>query len=105
MRELLNLYDNLGWETANEYFDGTQRKVLRDENGAKTVLLKIPAGFEMSPHSHLTVEQHFVIEGEYESNGKVYKAGSFQIFDAGDEHGPFVSKNGALILIVWDPIK
>ena len=105
MKNLLNLYDDLQWENADEYFKGTLRKVLRDENGGRTVLLKLPAGFYMAPHSHITVEQHFVLNGEYESNGKKIPEGSYQFFGEGDEHGPFKSEKGALILVIWDPIK
>ena len=104
MKDLLNLYDDKNWEKADEYFEGTLRKVLRDENGHRTVLLKLPAGFSMKPHSHLTAEQHFVLKGEYTSDGKLFPEGSYQLFDAGDVHGPFESKNGALVLIVWDPL-
>ena len=104
MKNLLNLYDDLNWENADEYYEGTLKKVLRDDKGAKTVLLKLPAGFYMAPHSHITTEQHFVLDGEYESNGKKITKGSYQIFSEGDEHGPFKSENGALILVIWDPI-
>ena len=71
----------------------------------ETILLKMPAGFYIAPHSHVTTEQHFVLEGEYHSQGKSYPAGSYQLFAAGEEHGPFESKEGALILVVWDPFQ
>ncbi|MCD6113617.1 MAG: cupin domain-containing protein [Bacteroidales bacterium] len=105
MENLMNLYNDLGWEDADEYFKGTKRKVLRDDKGGRTVLLKLPKGFYMSLHSHITTEQNFVLDGEYQSNGKNFPVGSYQIFKPGDEHGPFESKNGALILVIWDPVK
>lgn len=105
MKNLINLYDDLNWKDAVEYSNETKKKVLRDENGARTVLLKLPKGFYMAPHSHITTEQDFVLEGEYISNGIKYPVGSYQIFSHGDEHGPFESENGALILVIWDPIK
>jgi len=104
MKNLMNLYNDLGWENADDYFTGTKRKVLRNENGARTVLLKLPKGFFMSPHSHITTEQHFVLDGEYTSNGKKFPKGSYQIFSPHDEHGPFVSKEGALVLVIGDPM-
>ncbi len=104
MKNIVNLFDDQNWEDADEYYDGTKRKLLRDENGAKTVLLKFPAGFKIAPHSHITTEQHFVLEGEYDSNGQSFIAGSYQIFYPHEEHGPFESKNGALILVIWDPL-
>ena len=105
MKKLMNLFDELHWEEANEYSKGTQRKVLRNSDEGKTVLLKLPTGFSMAPHSHITTEQHFVIKGEYQSNGVSISAGSYQIFFPGDEHGPFESENGALVLIIWDSAK
>jgi metal-sulfur cluster biosynthetic enzyme len=105
MENLMNLFDDLNWEDANEYFDETKRKVLRDENGCRTVLLKLPKNFYMAPHSHITTEQHIVLKGEYISKGKSFPVGSYQIFSKGDDHGPFESKNGALILVIWDPIR
>ena len=104
MKKLINLYDDQNWEVANGYPAGTMAKILRDDSKVKTVLLKLPAGFHMAPHSHLTTEQNFLIEGEYELAGESYSAGSYQIFLPGDEHGPFTSKSGAMVLVVYDSI-
>jgi len=103
MIEHINLYDDSGWEDAAGYPDGTKKKTLRDDNGAKTILLKLPENFHMPAHSHITAEQHFVIRGEYTSEGKVYGEGTYQFFKAHENHGPFQSDKGALILVVWDP--
>jgi len=102
MKTFINLFDDSNWEDANDYPKGTKRKVLRDEDNRKTVLLKLPKGFELGSHSHITAEQHFVLEGAYTSDGNVYPAGSYQIFSPHDEHGPFKSENGALVLVIWD---
>ena len=103
MINLLNLFNDLNWEEADNYPEGTLRKVLRDENNARTILLKLPKGFKMESHSHITTEQHFVLKGAYTSEGLTCPEGSYQIFNAHEEHGPFKSENGALILVVWDP--
>ncbi|NOZ48180.1 MAG: hypothetical protein GXO79_15605 [Chlorobi bacterium] len=105
MNKRVNLFNELNWEDAEGYPQGTKKKTLRDENSAKTILLRLPPGFSMEPHSHLTTEQHFVLEGEYESKGEIFTSGSYQIFYSGEEHGPYKSKNGALILVIWDPYK
>ena len=105
MKNIKNLYDNSNWENASGYADGTKRKVLRENENGTTILLKLPEGFFMSPHSHITTEQHFVLQGEYQSGGKNFREGSFQVFSSGEEHGPFESEKGALILVIWDPIK
>ena len=105
MKKFINLFEDSNWEDANGYPEGTKRKVLRDEDTRKTILLQLPKGFKMGSHSHITTEQHFVLKGEYSSDGEVYPVGSYQMFSAHDEHGPFVSKEGALILVIWDSLK
>ena len=105
MKKLINLFEDSNWEVAKGYPKGTKRKVLRDEDNKRTILLKLPKGFMMNAHSHITAEQHFVVEGSYSSDGENYPVGSYQIFSAHDEHGPFISENGALILIIWDALK
>jgi anti-sigma factor ChrR (cupin superfamily) len=104
MVDHVNIYDDFDWQdsTGNGYAEGTKQKVLRDENSAKTILLKLPKGFNMPSHSHVTTEQHFVLKGEYISEGKNYQAGSYQIIKAHENHGPFVSKEGALLIVIWD---
>ena len=42
-------------------------------------------------------------EGEYEIEGTVYGVGTYQLFPPGDTHGPFTSKNSAVVLVIWDP--
>lgn len=105
MEEITFNYEHLPWVEAKGYPDGTQIKVLRDENGARTFLLKLPGGFKVESHSHLTTEQHFVLEGEYESGGHKYKKGTYRLIPAEATHGPFTSKHGATILVIWDPLK
>ncbi len=103
MKNIINIYDQLHWDEASGYPKGTRVKVLRDENGAKTILLKLPQEFNLESHSHVTAEQHFILEGEYESDGQIYGAGSYQLIPSHADHGPFKSKNGALVLVIYDP--
>ena len=106
MKKSANLFNDELWENTKDYPDGTKQKVLRDDaNNGKTVLLKLPAGFHMAPHSHITTEQHFVLDGQYTSDGVAYSKGAYKIHFSHEEHGPFESENGALILVVWDPFK
>ncbi len=93
----------MNWEKAENYPAGTFKKTLRDEEGAKTILLRLPAGFSMELHSHITTEQTFVLKGAFTYNNTTYHEGSYQIFHAHEDHGPFYSKEGALVLVIWDP--
>ena len=105
MKNLINLFDQINWEKAANYPEGTFKKTLRDEDGAQTILLKMPAGFRMELHSHVTTEQNLVLKGAFTYNGITYHDGSYQLFNAHEEHGPFYSKDGALVLVIWDPYK
>lgn len=105
MKTDVNLFEETNWENAENYSKGTLKKVLRKGEKGETILLKLPAGFTMAPHSHVITEQHLVIKGEYHSKNKSYPVGSYQIFRSGEEHGPFESKDGALILVIWDSFK
>jgi hypothetical protein len=105
MKNLINIFDDSGWEKAADYPEGTFMKILRDDNNGKTIVLKVPKNFKMEPHSHVYTEQHFVLKGSYMSEGRVFPEGSFQIYSPKEGHGPFESKDGALILVIWDGIK
>lgn len=104
MEELSVNYQEMQWEEARGYPSGTLMKVLRrDEKGEPlTVILKLGEGFDMQGHSHMGTEQHFVLEGEYESEGRIYRTGSYRLIAKKATHGPFRSEKGAVILVAWD---
>lgn len=101
MEKLINLYDESDWQEAPEYPAGTRKKVLHDENGFKTILLSLPVGFKMAPHSHIFREQHIIIRGSYISGGDLYQEGTYRSFEAHESHGPFESPDGAMVLVIW----
>lgn len=105
MKNFIDLFSNLDWENAGEYPEGTRIKTLRNSDQGRTILLKIHKGFKMGAHSHVVTEQHLVLKGSYTSDSKTYSEGSYQIYDPHEEHGPFESPEGALILVIWDRIK
>ena len=105
MEEIAINYGKMKWTEAPGYPEGSKIKILREggPGEGKTFLRKIKRGFKMEGHSHTTLEQHFVLEGGYESEGKVYKAGTYRLIPKHKTHGPFKSSTGAVILVVWDP--
>ncbi len=99
--EIVN-WNLMEWQNAGEaYPKHTKIKVLRDDKDGRTVLLKFPKGFKLSGHTHIKVEQHFILKGQYEIDGKVYGEGTYQLIHPGMTHGSFTSKTGAEILVVW----
>lgn len=101
MADYIDLYDDSGWQDAPEYSEDTRKKILLDEDDSKIILIKLPAGFDMAPHSHIMREQQIILKGEYESDGKTYHEGAYRSFDAHQNHGPFKSKKGAMVLVIW----
>lgn len=94
--------NSLEWQEAGEgYSAGTKKKVLRDDEGGRTVILRLPKGFKMDVHSHIKNEQHFVLKGQYEIGEKVCGQGTYQLIHSNMTHGPFTSKTGAEVLVVW----
>ena len=106
MEDISINYEEMSWQKAEGYPEGTEIKVLREgkDGAARTALLKLGKGFDMEAHSHVINEQHLVLDGEYESEGKTYKTGTYRLILKHTSHGPFKSASGAIVLIIWDPI-
>ena len=96
--------EDLSWEQAEGYPEGTMRKTLRRNSTGNpmTVLLKLPAGFAMDDHSHVFAEHHYILEGEYEVKGEHYRTGHYHVIPEHTDHGPFRSENGAVLLVIWE---
>lgn len=106
MEDIIINYEQMSWQKAEGYPEGTEIKVLREgkDGAARTALLKLAKGFDMEAHSHVINEQHLVLDGEYESEGKTHRAGTYRFIPKHTNHGPFKSTSGAIVLIIWDPI-
>jgi len=92
------------WQHLSDGPRGLHRKVLRTgpDGNPKVALLKLDPGFEMDAHSHAHGENHYVLEGMYESQGRECPAGTYRLIPKHKEHGPFRSPIGALVLVVWE---
>ncbi|MGD8321478.1 MAG: cupin domain-containing protein [Gemmatimonadota bacterium] len=93
--------NQMGWVETSSYPNGTLIKVLRDEGEVRSILLKLPPGFRMGAHSHTCYEQHLVLEGEYEAAGQVLSPGTYRCIPPHTDHGPFTSRDGATVLVIW----
>jgi anti-sigma factor ChrR (cupin superfamily) len=91
------------WQPALEYPGEAEAKLLSagGDMTPRTILLRIPPGWRMDRHSHRYTELHYVLAGEYESDGDTFSTGTFRMIPKEVEHGPFVTKQGATILVIW----
>ncbi len=102
MDEILLETNEMEWEDGEAYLKGTMVKVLRDDGDVRTLLMKIPPGFHMNPHSHTTGEQHFIVQGGYETSGWKFGPGTYHCLPAHHLHGPYESRDGAVVLVIWE---
>jgi anti-sigma factor ChrR (cupin superfamily) len=67
--------------------------------GTQTSLWQIAPGGVIPPHDHIGEEECLIVEGSIVWNGHEYHPGDFLLARPGAHHEPFVSPNGALLLI------
>jgi quercetin dioxygenase-like cupin family protein len=106
MQELNYHTPDMKWKPAPEFLGDVEVKVLREdeERGARTILVHLPPGSRLVPHAHLGTVQHFVLEGEYRSNGNVYKADTYRFLPRHDDVSEITTEPGATILMIYDPV-
>ena len=99
--------NELEWQSAVEYPGDAQEKIVNQGGSIapRAILLKIPADWSMEAHSHRYTEMHFVLQGSYESDGESFESGTFRIIPKEVEHGPFMSRQGATVLVIWCALK
>jgi quercetin dioxygenase-like cupin family protein len=95
--------NEIKWQRAQGYAGGTEEKILSVGGSVapRVTILKFPPGWGMEAHSHRFTELHYVLEGQLESEGNIYPAGTFRIIPKHVAHGPFSSSTGAVVLVIW----
>ena len=106
MEEVILDTKTLGWEKLRTFPGEGQAKILRSEpeGGAKSMIVKLPTGGKVLPHTHLGKVQHYILEGEYESEGKTFSAGTYRLLPENKDMPPISTKNGVTILMIYDPV-
>jgi anti-sigma factor ChrR (cupin superfamily) len=79
------------------------RMLVDDPRGYKTMLMKIEAGPIGVLHAHDTIEQIYVMEGDFYDDDTSYGPGDFLLRMPGAMHRAG-SKNGCLMMIVYAPL-
>ncbi len=68
------------------------------------MLVRLHPGGRAAPHYHTATVQHYVLEGEYESKGKIYGAGTYRLLPADADVAEMTTQNGVTILMIYDPV-
>lgn len=91
-----------GW-TAGEREGEEVRPLLEDPAGYRTMLMQVAPGPLGVAHAHDTIEQIFVIEGDFFDEDASYHAGDFVVRVPGTMHRAG-SKGGATLLVSYAPL-
>ena len=106
MEEVIHHTAYMGWGELPGFPGRADRKILREEPSteAKTMLVRLPPGGEIVPHGHRGVVQHYVLEGQYKSNGKLFGPGSYRMMPEHYDVQTISTESGVTILMIYDPV-
>ena len=91
-----------GW-TAGERPGELVRPLVEDASGFRTRVMQILPGPLGEAHAHDTIEQIYVLEGDFFDEDASYQAGDFVLRMPGTMHRAG-SKSGATLLISYAPL-
>jgi quercetin dioxygenase-like cupin family protein len=86
-------------------YAGVELRVLHrnEATGGVTVLRKFHAGITVPAHIHpLANESAYILSGEWEESGVVYRPGTFFYAPKGTLHGPHTARTEVISLTVFD---
>jgi quercetin dioxygenase-like cupin family protein len=108
MGEVTLYTPEMKWESHNLFPGDAELKILRSEaegGGATTLLVRLQPGGKIVPHSHLGAVQHYVLDGEYETEGKTFTAGAYRLLPKNADVGTISTPTGATVLMIYDPVR
>jgi quercetin dioxygenase-like cupin family protein len=95
------------WSELSGVLGSGQIKRLRGyapEQGS-TMLVRLHAGGHIVFHSHKATVQHYILEGECESGGEIYGAGTYRLLPGHANVADITTKHGVTILMIFDPVE
>jgi quercetin dioxygenase-like cupin family protein len=106
MKEIIHYPGEMVWQELREFPGKGEVTVLRDEpkGGARSIIVRLPAGGQIVPHSHVGTVQHYVLEGECETQGKTLGAGAYRFLPKHANVSTIFTKEGVTILMIYDAV-
>jgi quercetin dioxygenase-like cupin family protein len=104
MNEVIHYPGAMVWQELREFPGKGEVTVLRDEGKgkARTIIVRLPAGGQIIPHSHVGAVQHYVLEGECETQGKILGEGAYRFLPKHADVSAIFTKEGVTILMIYD---
>lgn len=79
------------------------RKLVDDPAGYRTMLMKVLPGPLGEMHAHDTIEQIYVLDGDFYDDDASYAPGDFVVRMPGTQHRAG-SRNGCTMIVVYAPL-
>jgi quercetin dioxygenase-like cupin family protein len=64
-----------------------------------TSLIRCEPGARYPAHSHVGIEEIFMLEGDFICEGKTYTSGDYIVSECGSKHEPISTRDGCLFLV------
>lgn len=78
---------------------GVDLKLLREDAGSRSFLIRMAPGSKLPPHEHALDEECLVLEGDATLNGVLCLAGDYHLAPRGKPHDWVTSEKGCLLFI------
>lgn len=106
MEKVIRHSGEMVWETLREFPGRGEMTTLRDEGKgtARTIIVRLPASGQIVPHSHVGAVQHYVLEGECETEGKLLGKGTYRFLPKHADVSAIFTKEGVTILMIYDAV-
>ena len=97
----------LKWEGPQELRGNAHVKILRQDpsTGSKTYLVRLAPAANVSFDPHSSTTQHYLLSGEYESQGVVYREGTLRVIPEGSKSARITTTLGVTFLLVTEPAR
>lgn len=104
MNEIIHYPGEMIWRELREFPGKGEVTLLREggKGGAKTMIVRLPAGGQILPHSHVAPVQHYILEGECETQGKTLGQGAYRYLPKHADVSAIFTKTGVSILMIYD---
>jgi hypothetical protein len=106
MKEAIHYPGEMVWQELREFPGKGDVTVLRDEGKgkARTIIVRLQAGGQIIPHCHVAPVQHYVLEGECETQGKTLGRGAYRFMPKHADVSTIFTKDGVTILMIYDAV-
>ena len=78
---------------------GVELKLLRQDGGQRSYLLRMAAGSRIPPHEHALDEESLVLEGDVTINEVLCRSGDYHFAPRGKPHGWLTSEAGCVLFV------